>query len=82
MKHKISVGCLSAIVIALLMPIIWFGCGFVAGFVLELLVGNAFVDGLNLIFNDTRFTADMLPILCGTLSVIGSFFKTSVNFKD
>lgn len=43
------------------------------------IVGVAVINGLNTLFGTTRFTPDIIPVVCGTLAVIGSFFKTTVN---
>ena len=32
-----------------------------------------------MLFNTDRFVVDMVPIVCGTLAVIGSYFKTIVS---
>ena len=78
---KGTVGCLSAIVIAILMLIFWpvisYFTGYIAGMMIEWLIGDAVINGMNYIFNTTRFTTDMLPITCGTLNVIGSFFRST-----
>ena len=37
---------------------------------------------MNYLFNTTRFTTDMLPTICGTLGVIGSFFRSSKMSTD
>ena len=67
------------IVLALVSPILSFFCGYATGAILEWAVGDALVNGLNLVFNTTRFNPDMLPIICGALAIVGSFFKTSLH---
>lgn len=77
------VGCIGMIiliiVLALVSPILSFFCGYVAGAILEWAVGDMLINGLNLVFNTTRFSPDMLPIVCGALAIIGSFFKSSLS---
>ena len=77
------VGCIGMIiliiVLALVLPILSFFCGYVAGAILEWAVGDMLINGLNLVFNTTRFSPDMLPIVCGALAIIGSFFKSSLS---
>ena len=68
-----------AIVVALVWPIITFFCGYVTGVILEWAVGGTLISGLNLLFNTTRFSTDMIPIVCGALAVVGSFFKSSLS---
>mgnify|MGYP005915548801 FL=1 len=45
----------------------------------EFFVGDTLVNGLNIIFNTTRFTKPMIPIICATIATIAKYFKTTVN---
>ena len=76
-KIELAAGCFTVIVLSFIMPLIYFASGCLTGLVLKWIVGDAVTNGLNLLFNTTRFTADMLPIVCGALGVVGSFFKNS-----
>lgn len=58
-------------------PVITFGFAWVGGWILKLCVGNAIADGMNLMFNTTRFTPDFIPLACATLATIGKYFKSS-----
>ena len=75
--------CIGIIILSVVMwlvgPIINFFCGYIAGSVLSWAVGDTLINGLNVLFNTTRFGAHMLPMICGTLAVIGSFFKSSLS---
>lgn len=77
------VGCLGVlimlIVVIIVSPILCFLGGYISGLILNWAVGGLVVNGLNLILNTTRFTADKLPIVCGALAVVGSFFKSSLS---
>lgn len=75
MKKNYYVEIISIIIAMFIAPILIFLVGVVSGLVLKWIIGGPVVDGLNLIFNTTRFNADKLPIVCGALAVIGSFFK-------
>lgn len=77
MKKNYYVEIISTIIAMFIAPILIFLVGIVSGFILKWIVGGFVVDGLNLVFNTTRFSADKLPIVCGALAVIGSFFKTT-----
>lgn len=79
MEKNYYVEIVSTIIAMFIMPILIFLSGVVSGLVLKWIVGGFVVDGLNLIFNTTRFSADKIPIVCGTLAVIGSFFKITVS---
>ena len=79
-------GCLGVlialIVTIIITPILCFLGGYISGLILKLTVGGFVVNGLNLILNTTRFTADKLPIICGALAVVGSFFKSYLRTKS
>ena len=79
MEKNYYVEIISTIIAMFIMPILIFLGGVVSGLILKWIVGGFVVDGLNLIFNTTRFSADKIPIVCGTLAVIGSFFKITVS---
>lgn len=76
-----AAGIVSAIVgfVALLVfsPVLTFFCGYVGGMLLDWVVGAKLVDGLNLMFDTTRFTRDLIPLTCATLATIGKYFKAS-----
>lgn len=80
------VGCIGMlimlIVTIIVAPILCFLGGYVSGLILNWTVGGFVVNGLNLMLNTTRFTADKLPIICGALAVVGSFFKSSLSIEN
>lgn len=57
--------------------VITFGFAWLGGWILKMCVGNAIADGMNLMFNTTRFTPDFIPLACATLATIGKYFKSS-----
>lgn len=66
-------------------PVITFGLAYLGGMILNWIVGAKLVDGLNLMFDTTRFTRDLIPLVCATLATIGRYFKSSQtnnNKKD
>lgn len=67
------------IILCIIKPIIIFGAGWFGGWILMNIVGGAVATGLNTSFETTRFTPDIIPVVCGTLAVIGNFFKTTVS---
>lgn len=74
---------LICIVLVVIEPILYYFCGWISGHILNFFIGDTIVNGLNYLFNTTRFTTDMLPVTCGTLGVVGSFFKsTARSSKD
>ena len=80
---KETAGCFGwLITLALLVivgPVLYYFFGWLTGVVLEWLIGDTVINGMNYLFNTTRFTTDMLPTICGTLGVIGSFFKSTAS---
>lgn len=58
-------------------PVITFGFAWIGGWILKVCVGNAIADGMNLMFNTTRFTPEFIPLACATLATIGKYFKSS-----
>ncbi len=78
---KETAGCLTWIITLVLLvilgPVLNYFFGWLTGVILQWLIGDTVVNGMNYLFNTTRFTTDMLPTICGTLGVIGSFFKSS-----
>ena len=83
---KSNSGCFTwGIVVILLLifgPVFSYFCGWLTGVLLRWWIGDTVVGGMNYLFNTDRFTADMLPTICGTLGVIGSFFKSSSTVKS
>lgn len=58
-------------------PILYYFGGWLTGTILQWWIGDTVISGMNYLFNTSRFTVDMLPTICGTLGVIGSFFKST-----
>jgi hypothetical protein len=78
---KETAGCFALIVtlvlILILGPVLYYFGGWITGHLLSWFIGDIVVNGMNYIFNTDRFTVDMLLTICGTLGVIGSFFKST-----
>ena len=78
---KENIGCITTLLVLIVMiivcPVLYYFGGWITGHILSWLIGDIVVDGMNYLFNTTRFTVDMLPTICGTLGVIGSFFKST-----
>lgn len=82
MKDKLEyLGCFTAVVgiigALVFSPVITFGLAWFGGWILKLCVGDAITNGMNLMFNTTRFTPDFIPLACATLATIGKYFKSS-----
>jgi hypothetical protein len=83
MKDNIVGGCLGAVIVAvfgiIFGPALCYFFGWITGNLLSWVIGDMVVNGMNYLFNTDRFTVDMLPTICGTLGVIGSFFKNATT---
>lgn len=58
-------------------PILTFEFAYLGGMILDWIVGAKLVNGLNLMFDTTRFTRELIPLTCATLATIGRYFKSS-----
>ena len=58
-------------------PVFTFGFAWIGGWILKGCVVTTIADGMNLMFNTTRFTPDFIPLACATLATIGKYFKSS-----
>lgn len=58
-------------------PVLTFAFAYLGGIILDWVVGKSLVNGLNLMFDTTRFTRDLIPLTCATLATIGRYFKSS-----
>ena len=64
-------------------PAITFVLGAFGGWILKHTVGSYMISGLNILFNTQRFCVTQLPVICGTLAMVGSYFYSSnINTKD
>lgn len=59
-----------------------FAFGYICGIVLRWLIGGVVANGFNLLLNTERFTSDSIPLVVGTLALIGSFFRTSTSNQN
>ena len=60
-------------------PVLTFVLAYIGGMLLDWIVGEKLVNGLNLMFDTTRFTRDLIPLTCATLATIGRYFKSSMS---
>jgi hypothetical protein len=66
-------------VVALLIfyPILVFWFGYFGGWILSNFVGEHITQGVNLLLGRHSLEVDTIPILCGTLAVVGNYFKST-----
>lgn len=80
--EKLKIAGLVSVIVGLITllvfsPVLTFFCGYIGGMLLDWIFGAKLVDGLNLMFDTTRFTRDLIPLACATLATIGRYFKAS-----
>lgn len=81
-KESLAVKLITFIIVLFLLPVLYYFCGWLFGVMLKLLLGKAFINGMNNLFNTTHFTQEMIPNICGTLGVVGFFFKSNTSSSN
>lgn len=71
-----TIAIITVIAMFLILPIVYVAIGWIAGFMVSLVFGDLVVDGLNALFNTTRFVKSDIPIITATLALFGSFFRS------
>lgn len=66
----------------LVLPFINFWLAYFGGWIAKLVIGTKLAAALNILFNTTYFTAEMLPMMAGALGWVGSFFKSTTTIKN
>ena len=78
---KDNAGCfvwlMTFVLLLIFSPVLSYFCGWITGLLLQMWIGDTVINGMNYLFNTNRFTVDMLPTICGTLGVVGSFFRST-----
>lgn len=69
----------TVILLLVFAPVLTFAFAYIGGMLLDWLVGESLVNGLNLMFDTTRFTRELIPLTCATLATIGRYFKSSMS---
>ena len=65
------------IALFIFLPFLCFAGGWITGWLIKLIFGNTFCNGLALI--GIHIAPSQIPLLCGIIGVIGSFFKNTIN---
>ena len=61
-------------------PFIAFAEGWIVGWLIKIIFGTVFISGLKLI--GINITVNAIPLLCGTLNLIGSFFRPGTDITS
>lgn len=70
---------ITAFIMALISPFIIFWVSYIGGYFVKWFIGNILIQGLAL-FGIT-LPLEKIPLACGTLGFIASYFKQTVNTK-
>ena len=84
MKNEF-LGCLglvSLLIFVIISPALYYFGGWITGNILSWFIGDTVISGMNYLFNTDRFSVDMLPTICGTLGIIGSFFRSTSTTRS
>lgn len=73
--NKSFVVMIITIVTLIFSSIINYYTGYIGGMIIKFFIGDSVIKAINIVFNTTRFTTEQIPIICGTLSIIGGYFK-------
>lgn len=73
---------ISFVLIFILTPICSFLFAYIGGWCLKVVAGDTIVKGLNIIFNTDRFNKEYLPTIFGTLGILGSYLRTTINNSE
>lgn len=65
---------ISAVVSAILLPIASFWLAYFIGWLCSFAIGDVLAQGLNMLFNATHFTKEIIPICAGTVGWLGGLF--------
>ena len=71
-KTVFSVLMLTYIIFGIFGGFIFYWFGYLSGLFISLFVGNKIVEGLGIL--GITITTHQIPMICGTLNVLGSFF--------
>jgi hypothetical protein len=70
---------LGAVALIIFIPLLNFVSGWVVGWLIKITFAPTFLSGLSLI--GINIDSNSIPLFCGTLGVLGSFFKNTVQTK-
>jgi ribose/xylose/arabinose/galactoside ABC-type transport system permease subunit len=78
-----ALGCFGLIILVAVLlifaPFLNFACGWITGWLIKVTFGDTFIRGLSML--GLSLNKEALPLFCGTIGVIGSFFKSTTNIK-
>lgn len=78
MKGLAFIGTIALALLTLFIsPIISFWLFYFSGWIVSVAIGPTLVTALNLVFNTTYFTVEMIPWIAAVLGWIGGYFKTT-----
>ena len=67
---------LTTVILWLIDPWLSFWLAYCGGWIAKITIGTPLTQALNTLFNTTKFTPSMIPLIAGALGWMGGFFKT------
>lgn len=72
---------LGVMLLIFIAPLIGFWVAYFCGWIAKITFGTKLTAALNMLFQTTYFTKDMIPMVAGALGWIGGFFKSTKTAK-
>ena len=72
---------LGVMLLIFIAPLIGFWVAYFCGWIAKIIFGTKLAAALNMLFQTTYFTKDMIPMVAGALGWIGGFFKSTTAAK-
>lgn len=72
---------LGVMLLIFISPLVGFWVAYFCGWIAKITFGTKLAAALNMLFQTTYFTKDMIPIIAGALGWIGGFFKSTTTVK-
>ena len=73
---------LGVMLLIFIAPLIGFWVAYFCGWIAKITFGTKLAAALNMLFQTTYFTKDMIPTVAGALGWIGGFFKSTTAVKE
>ena len=72
---------LGVMLLIFIVPLVGFWVAYFCGWIAKITFGTKLAAALNMLFQTTYFTKDMIPMVAGALGWIGGFFKSTTAAK-
>jgi hypothetical protein len=80
MRESLATILIAFIIGCFMLPLLSFWGGFIFGYFIKWTIGNLLIQGLSLLH--ITILPSQIPLLCGTLCIIGSYFRGNIKELD